>query len=181
MVPRNAALDIAKMIRIVTEFRKLHNYQLSNIWACDETGLKPFETDKKTIEMRGANSVSLKFDEIIDVICNLIVQVRIILPGNDKTSYSVMLCANAAGKKLPAVVVLARTRPLKKIEEDNKETLQILYTKCGGTTWFNTEKCLEFLRINFPVSFCFNLFRVLLRTFFVSTDFSRRCLARTDC
>lgn len=81
------------------------------------------------------------------------VQIRITMAGNEKFSYSVMLCASAAGQKLPATVILARTRPLSKVEQDNHRHLALLYTGHGGTTWFNEELTLQWLRNNFKACY----------------------------
>jgi hypothetical protein len=81
-------------------------------------------------------------------------QVRITSAGNEKTSYSVMLCASAAGQKLPAAVVLARTRPLTKVQDENRRHLKLYYTGSNGTTWFNQNVTMEWLKNNFNVSFC---------------------------
>jgi len=78
--------------------------------------------------------------------------VRISAAGNEKQSYSVMLCASATGQKLPATVVLARSRPLKQVERDNSRHLALMYTGCGGGTWYNEHLILQWLGKNFKVS-----------------------------
>jgi hypothetical protein len=92
-------------------------------------------------------------------------QVRVLGVGNEKTNYSVMLCASATGQKLPAAVVLARTRPLTKVENDNRRHLKLYYTGAHGTTWFSEAITLQWLQHNFNVGFF--VFYVCLIHYFV--------------
>ena len=78
---------------------------------------------------------------------------RITGAGNEKTSYSVMLCASASGKKLPAAVVLARTRPLTKVQDENRRYLKLYYTGANGTKWYNENVTMQWLKDHFNVSF----------------------------
>jgi hypothetical protein len=134
-VPSTAAAEIGRFVRIVHSLRETHKYSVNDIFACDQTGLCPFVANTKTLEETGANTV------------------RVTVAGNSKTNYSVMLCANAAGRKLPATVVLARTRPLTQIENANKRNLSLQYTGAGGTSWFDTDMCCEWLKKQFKVRF----------------------------
>jgi hypothetical protein len=81
-------------------------------------------------------------------------QVRVLGVGDEKTNYSVMLCASSTGQKLPAAVVLARTRPLTKVEDDNRRYLKLYYTGAHGTTWFSEAVTLQWLQHNFNVGSC---------------------------
>jgi hypothetical protein len=94
-------------------------------------------------------------------------QVRVLGAGNDKVNYSVMLCASAAGQKLPAAVVLARTRPLTGVEDENRRHLKLYYTGAGGSTWFTETVTLKWLNDNFHVSSCVWIVFVCLIHYFV--------------
>jgi hypothetical protein len=145
--PQNAAAQIGKFIRIVNSVRAEHDLKPGEIFAGDETGLQVYSTATNTVDQRGVKSVR-NCER-----CKL-AKLRCASPVPATKSYSVMLCASAAGQKLPAAVVLARTRPLTKVQDENRRHLKLYYTGSNGTTWFNQNVTMEWLKNNFNVSFC---------------------------
>lgn len=149
--PQNAATMIGKFIHIVNRFHAEYNLKPSEVWAADETGIQPYSTAKSTVDHRGVKSVR----DCERCTLERRAQVRITGAGNEKTSYSVMLCASAAGQKLPAAVVLARTRPLTKVQNENQRYLKLYYTGANGTKWYNQNVTIQWLKDYFNVSFLF--------------------------
>lgn len=103
-----------------------HNYDLSLIYAGDETGVWLDSVSSVSVDVRGSKEVAVRST------------------GHERMRITVLLMARANGSKLKPLVVLPRIRPIAGLNSDKK--ISIVYG--GKTSWMDEDKCLSFVKTN---------------------------------
>lgn len=131
--PVDSVDKIVNFVLYVRKERQQHNYQLSNIFACDETAVWLDPVGKRCIETRGARDVTVQ------------------TLGHEKVHITVMLCARANGTKCKPFVLLNRKRPVPAIVQKLSGKLVLSW---AGKVWMDNTLTEDFLRLVLgPLSF----------------------------
>jgi hypothetical protein len=118
---------ITKLVSLVIYVRKLrieNKYQLSEIYAADETAVWLDNVGNYTLEVKGAKDVPLKST------------------GHEKMRVTVLLCARADGFKCKPYVLLDRKRPIPSLDKEFSSKLVLEY---AGRIWMDDDLTKKFL------------------------------------
>ncbi len=102
--------------------RKLHQYPLSAIYACDETAVWLDPSGATTVDLKGQKEVGIK------------------TMGNEKLNI-MALCAKADGSKCLPYVLVRRKRPIPEILQTFQGKLVINW---AGKIWMDNELAIDF-------------------------------------
>ena len=123
--PVDSVDKIVNFVMFVRKQRMQHSYQLSNIYACDETAVWIDPVGRRCIETRGARDVTGQ------------------TLGHEKVHITVMLCARANGTKCKPYVLLNCKRRVPAVVNKFSSRLILSWT---GKVWMDYSLTEDFLR-----------------------------------